>query len=170
MRYFLSLGSNLGDKEKNLILALFSLEKEGVEILEMSSLYETQPVDFPSQPWFYNQLVEVRTKANPEALLDLVKKIEQQMGRKHGQKKGPRIIDIDIILAEDSVIRKKDLKIPHPRMEKRNFVLLPFVEISPDTVHPVFNVDIKTLWKKSDDRLIVKQIKKAGRPKRVRPS
>ncbi len=137
---------------------------------KMSSLYETQPVDFPSQPWFYNQLVEVRTKANPEALLDLVKKIEQQMGRKHGQKKGPRIIDIDIILAEDSVIRKKDLKIPHPRMEKRNFVLLPFVEISPDTVHPVFNVDIKTLWKKSDDRLIVKQIKKAGRPKRVRPS
>jgi 2-amino-4-hydroxy-6-hydroxymethyldihydropteridine diphosphokinase len=170
MRYFLSLGSNLGDKEKNLTLALFSLEKEGVEILKMSSLYETQPVDFPSQPWFYNQLVEVRTKANPEALLDLVKKIEQQMGRKHGQKKGPRIIDIDIILAEDSVIRKKDLKIPHPRMEKRNFVLLPFVEISPDTVHPVFNVDIKTLWKKSDDRLIVKQIKKAGRPKRVRPS
>ena len=160
MRYFLSLGSNLGDKEKNLTLALFSLEKEGVEILKMSSLYETQPVDFPSQPWFYNQLVEVRTKANPEALLDLVKKIEQKMGRKRGQKKRPRIIDIDIILAEDSVIRKKELKIPHPRMEKRNFVLLPFVEISPDTVHPVFNEDMKTLWKKSDDRSIVKQIKK----------
>ena len=160
MRYFLSLGSNLGDKEKNLTLALFSLEKEGVEILKMSSLYETQPVDFPSQPWFYNQLVEVRTKANPEALLDLVKKIEQKMGRKRGQKKRPRIIDIDIILAEDSVIRKKELKIPHPRMEKRNFVLLPFVEISPDTVHPVFNEDMKTLWKKSDDRSIVKQIKR----------
>jgi len=160
MRYFLSLGSNLGDKEKNLILALFSLEKEGVEILKMSSIYETQPIDFPSQPWFYNQLVEVRTKAKPEALLDLAKKIEQKMGRKLGQKKGPRIIDIDIILAEDSVIRKKELKIPHPRMEKRNFVLLPFVEISPDTVHPVFNEDMKTLWKKSNDRSIVKQIKK----------
>ncbi len=160
MRYFLSLGSNLGDKEKNLTLALFSLEKEGVEILKMSSLYETQPVDFPSQPWFYNKLVEVRTKANPEALLDLVKKIEQKMGRKRGEKKGPRIIDIDIILAEESVIRKKELKIPHPRMEKRNFVLLPFIEISPDTVHPVFNEDMKTLWKKSDDRSIVKQIKR----------
>ena len=160
MRYFLSLGSNLGDKKKNLTLALFSLEKEGIEILKMSSLYETQPVDFPSQPWFYNQLVEVRTKANPEALLDLVIKIEQKMGKKCGQKKGPRIIDIDIILAEDSVIRKKELKIPHPRMEKRNFVLLPFVEISPDTVHPVFNEDMETLWKKSDDRSIVKQIKK----------
>jgi len=160
MRYFLSLGSNLGDKEQNLTLALFSLEKEGVEILKMSSLYETQPVDFPSQPWFYNQLVEVRTKAKPEALLDLVKKIEQKMGRRHGQKKGPRIIDIDIILAEDSVIRKKELEIPHPRMEKRNFVLLPFVEISSDTVHPVFNEDMKTLWEKSDDRSIVKQIKK----------
>lgn len=160
MRYFLSLGSNLGDKEKNLTLALFLLEKEGVEILKMSSLYETQPVDFPSQPLFYNQLVEVRTKAKPEALLDLVKKTEQKMGRKRGQEKGPRIIDIDIILAEDSVIRKKDLKIPHPRMEKRNFVLLPFVEISPDTVHPVFNEDMKTLWKKSNDRSIVKQIKR----------
>ena len=160
MKYFLSLGSNLGDKEKNLTLALFLLEKEGVEILKMSSLYETQPVDSPSQPWFYNQLVEVRTKANPEALLDLVKKIEQKMGRKRGQKNGPRVIDIDIILAEDSVIRKKDLKIPHPKMEKRNFLLLPFMEISPDTVHPVFNEDMKTLWKKSDDRSIVKQIKR----------
>ena len=160
MRYFLSLGSNLGDKEKNLTLALCLLEKEGVEILKMSSLYEAQPVDFPSQPWFYNQLAEVRTKANPEALLDLVKNIEQKMGRERGQEKGPRIIDIDIILAEDSVIRKKDLKIPHPRMEKRNFVLLPFVEISPDTVHPVFNEDMKTLWKKSIDRSIVKQIKR----------
>ncbi len=161
MKYFLSLGSNLGDREKNLTLALSLLEKEGAEILKMSSLYETQPVDFPSQPWFYNQLVEIRTKAKPEALLDLVKKIEQKMGRKLEQKKGPRIIDIDIILAEDSVIRKKELKIPHPRMEKRNFVLLPFVEISPDTVHPVLNENMKTLWKKSDNRSIVKQIKES---------
>jgi len=140
------------------------LEKEGVEILKMSSLYETQPVDFPSQPWFYNQLVEVRTEANPEALLDLIKKIEQKMGRKRRLKKGPRIIDMDIILAEGSVIRKKELKIPHPRMERRNFILLPFVEISPDKVHPVFKEDMKTLWKKSDDRSIIKQIKRhAGR-------
>jgi 2-amino-4-hydroxy-6-hydroxymethyldihydropteridine diphosphokinase len=159
MRYFLSLGSNLGDKGKNLAHALTLLEKEGVEILKTSSLYETQPVDSPTQQWFYNQLVEVRTKANPEAFLDLIKKIEQKMGRKRKQKKGPRIIDIDIILAEGKVIRKKELKIPHPRMEKRNFVLLPFVEISPDTFHPVLNEDMKTLWKKSDDRSIVKQIK-----------
>jgi len=159
MRYFLSLGSNLGDKGKNLAHALTLLEKEGVEILKTSSLYETQPVDSPTQPWFYNQLVEVRTKANPEAFLDLIKKIEQKMGRKRKQKKGPRIIDIDIILAEGKVIRKKELEIPHPRMEKRNFVLIPFVEISPDTSHPVLNEDMKTLWKKSDDRSIVKQIK-----------
>ncbi len=170
MRYFLSLGSNLGDKEKNLTLALFLLEKQGVEILKMSSLYETQPVDFPSQPWFYNQLVEVKIKANPDALLDLVKKIEQKMGRKRGQKKGSRIIDIDIILAEESVILKKELKIPHPRMEKRNFVLLPFVEIAPDTVHPVFNEDMKTLLKKSDDRSIVKQIKRHAAHKEEGPA
>jgi 2-amino-4-hydroxy-6-hydroxymethyldihydropteridine diphosphokinase len=160
MRYFLSLGSNLGNREKNLINALLLMEKDGVEIMKVSSLYETQPVDFPSQPWFYNQLVEVRIKANPESLLDLVKKIEQKMGRKHLQKKGPRIIDIDIILAEGIVIQKKELWIPHPRMEKRNFILLPFVEISPDTVHPVLNEDMKTLWKKSDDSSTVKQIKR----------
>jgi 2-amino-4-hydroxy-6-hydroxymethyldihydropteridine diphosphokinase len=160
MKYFISLGSNLGDRGKNLTLALSLLEKEGVEILKMSSLYETQPVEFPAQPWFYNQLVEVRTKANPEAFLGLIKEIEQKMGRKHGQKKRPRIIDIDIILAESSVIHKKELNIPHPRMEKRNFVLLPFVEISPETVHPVLNENMKTLWKKSDDRSIVKQIEK----------
>jgi len=160
MRYFLSLGSNLGDREINLTLALSLLEKEGVEILKISSLYETQPVDFPAQPWFYNQLVEVRTKDNPEAFLDLIKKIEQKMGRKRQQKKGPRIIDIDIILAEGSIIHKKELKIPHPRMQKRNFVLLPFVEISPETVHPVLNEDMKTLWEKSNDLSIVKQIKR----------
>lgn len=165
MRYFLSLGSNLGDREKNLTLALSLLEKEGVEILKMSSLYETQPVDFPAQPLFYNQLVEVRTNANPEALLDLIKKIEKKMGRTRRLKKGPRIIDIDIILAEGSVIRKKELKIPHPRIEKRNFVLLPFVEISPDTVHPILNKNMKNLWKKSNDRSIVKQIKGPARHK-----
>lgn len=164
MRYFLSLGSNLGDREKNLSHALALLEREGAEILKISSLYETQPVDSPAQPWFYNQLVEVRTKANPEIFLSLIKKIEQKMGRKRWIRKGPRIIDIDIILAEGNVIHKKELKIPHPRMEKRNFVLLPFVEISPDTVHPVLNEDMKTLWKKSDDRSVVKQIKlQAGR-------
>lgn len=160
MRYFLSLGSNLGDKEKNITDALALLQKHGVEILKISSLYETQPVDFPSQPWFYNQLVKIRTKAQPEALLKLARKIEQKMGRKRRVKKGPRIIDIDIVLAEGYVIHKKELKIPHPRMEKRNFVLLPLVEISPETVHPVLKESMKTLWEKSNDQSIVKQIKK----------
>jgi len=164
MQYFLSLGSNLGDRRKNLDRALSLLKKEGVEILKISSLYETQPVDFPSQPWFYNQLIEVEANVDPEAFLDLLKKIEQKLGRKRGIQKGPRIIDMDIILAEGNVIREKELKIPHPRMEKRNFVLLPFVEISPDTVHPVLNENMKDLWKKSNDRSIVKQIKEpAGR-------
>jgi 2-amino-4-hydroxy-6-hydroxymethyldihydropteridine diphosphokinase len=160
MRYFLSLGSNLGDRGKNITDALALLQKQGVEILKISSLYETQPVDFPSQPWFYNQLVEIKTKAQPEAFLELVRKIEQKMGRKRRLKKGPRIIDIDIVLAEDYVIHKKELEIPHPRMEKRNFVLLPFVEISPETVHPVLNESMRTLWQKSNDQSIVKQIKK----------
>lgn len=160
MRYFLSLGCNLGNRERNLTHALFLLKKEGIEILKASCLYETQPVDFTSQPWFYNQVVEIRADVDPVVLLTLVKKIEKKMRREGWIQKGPRIIDIDIILAGETVVRTKELTIPHPRMEKRNFVLLPFVEISPDTVHPFLNKSIKDLWKESNDCSIVNQIKK----------
>lgn len=160
MRCFLSLGSNLKNREKNLARALFLLEKEGVEVLNISSIYETQPVDFPSQPWFYNQVVEIKANINLMAFLSLIKKIEQKMGREVGIPKGPRIIDIDIILAGKTVIRTKELEIPHPKMEKRNFVLLPLAEISPDTVHPLLKEKIKDLWKKSNDCSQVKKVKK----------
>ncbi len=160
MKYFLSIGSNLEDREKNLSQTQLLLEKEGIEILKESSLYKTQPVGFPSKSWFYNQVLEVKANVKPEALLTLVKKIEQKMGRDLPAKKGPRIIDIDILLAEKTVIRTKNLEIPHPRMEKRNFVLVPFSEISPDTVHPLLNISVKDILKKSKDSSIVNQIKK----------
>lgn len=160
MKYFLSIGSNLEDREKNLSQTQLLLEKEGVEILKESSLYKTQPVDFPSKSWFYNQVLEVKANVKPEALLTLIKKIEQKMGRDLPAKKAPRIIDIDILLAEKTVIRTKKLEIPHPRMEKRNFVLVPFSEISPDIVHPLLNISVKDILKKSNDPSIVNQIKK----------
>jgi 2-amino-4-hydroxy-6-hydroxymethyldihydropteridine diphosphokinase len=159
MRYFLSLGSNLGDKGKNLARALFFLEKEGVRILKASSVYETEPVDFSCESWFFNQVIEAETKIKPKAFLDLVQKIERKMGRKLREKKSSRTIDIDILLAESTVTKSKELEIPHPRMEKRNFVLIPFVEISPDTIHPLFGESISALHRKSKDRSIVKRMK-----------
>jgi len=159
MKYFLSLGSNLGDRKRNLAQALTFLKKDKVESLKISSVYETQPTDFTLQPWFFNQVVEVEADFHPEALFSLTKKIEHRMERKPSIQKGPRIIDIDILLAETRIIRTKKLEIPHPRLEKRNFVLVPFEEISPETVHPVLNENIENLLKKSKDRSVVRLIK-----------
>jgi len=158
MRYFLSLGSNLGDREKNLTRALSFLEEEGVKISKTSSIYETQPVDIPSEYWFYNQTIEVQAAAGPKDFLALIKRIEKKMGRKAETKKANRVIDIDVLLAEGNVIRTEELEIPHPKMEKRNFVLIPLMEISPDAVHPTLGESIRDLWKKSKDDSIVKRL------------
>jgi 2-amino-4-hydroxy-6-hydroxymethyldihydropteridine diphosphokinase len=158
MKYFLSLGSNLGNREKNLDQALSLLEDECVEIIQSSSVYETQPVDFPPHPWFYNQVTEIVTGKDPQDLLALVKRIEQKIGRIARIKKGPRTIDIDILLAEDKVIHSKELKIPHPSLDRRNFVLIPFSEIAPETVHPILNQTIRSILEKSSDHSVVKKV------------
>ena len=151
MRYFLSLGSNLGDREMNLCRARDFLEAGNIKILSSSAIYETQPVDYVHQPWFLNQAVEVETGLPPEHLLDTIKKIEEDMGRTAGIPKGPRIIDIDILLAENLVSRTPKLEIPHPQMHKRKFVLTPLKEIAKDLVHPVFHLTVKDLWERSED-------------------
>ncbi len=172
MRYFLGLGSNIGEKQKNLARAVRFLKKEGVRILKASSVYEAEPVDFSCESWFCNQVIEVEAQMSPKTFLDLIQRIERKMGRIHQEKKSPRVIDIDILLAESMVIKTKELEIPHPRMEKRNFVLIPFMEISPDTIHPLFGESISVLYRKSKDRSIVKRIKEPrpdkgkGSPKR----
>jgi len=161
MRYFLSLGSNLGDRQMNLRRARSLLEAEGMKIRRCSSVYETEPVDLPSSAagaWFYNQAVEVDIDLNPAELLPLVKKIEINMGRQPSLSREPRVIDIDILLAEDSVIQTEDLMIPHPRLEKRNFVLIPLREISPLTCHPVLKMTIEELSDKSPDQSVVRKI------------
>lgn len=158
MKYYLSLGSNLGNRGKNLDQALSLLEDECVEIIQSSSVYETQPVDFPSQPWFYNQVVEIVTGRDPQDLLALVKRIEQKMGRIAQVQKGPRTIDIDILLAEDKVMHTKELKIPHPSLDRRNFVLIPFSEMAPETVHPILDQTIQSILEKSSDHSVVRKI------------
>lgn len=159
MRYFLSLGSNLGNKRKNLAQALDLLARHGVRILRASAIYRTQPVGDPGEPWFYNQAVEVQTTIRPVSILNLIKKIEARLGRTPTVSTGPRPIDIDILLAENSIIRSHDLVIPHPRLEKRNFVLIPLEEIAPEAVHPALGKSISTLRQASSDRSVVRRLK-----------
>ena len=132
---YLGIGSNLGNREANLDRAL-DLLSQRMKVGKVSSIYDTEPLDNPNQPRFLNMVCEVSTRLTPEGLLVLAKGIESKMGRisKSGQ---PRTIDIDILLYGDVVMDTPDLVIPHPRMTRRAFVLVPLAEIAPDLIHPV---------------------------------
>jgi 2-amino-4-hydroxy-6-hydroxymethyldihydropteridine diphosphokinase len=157
MVYYLSLGSNLGRRATNLTRARRLLARSGVDVVQASSVYETEPVDLPDQPWFLNQVLRVQADLDPPALLRLVKTIETEMGRVPALPKGPRLIDIDILLADDAVIEAPDLVIPHPRLHLRNFVLVPLGEIAPDIRHPVLGLTIKEMSQATTDRSRVKK-------------
>ena len=132
-RIFLSLGSNLGDKEGNIGHAIELLSKK-VKILKKSSYYETEPVGYKDQPWFLNMVLEGETELPPEEVLSFSKSIESEMKRIKTIVNGPRIIDIDILIYEDEVIETGDLTVPHPRMFVRSFVMVPLLEIAPDLI------------------------------------
>lgn len=141
---YLSLGSNIGDREGNLREAIRCLSEFG-EVRKVSSFYETEPVEFTEQPWFLNCAVELKTNQMPRDLLTAVLGIERKMGRERTQPKGPRIIDIDILLFGDEVLKIPNLVIPHPAMHERRFVLEPLAEIAPDVRHPVKKQSIGSL-------------------------
>jgi 2-amino-4-hydroxy-6-hydroxymethyldihydropteridine diphosphokinase len=133
---YLSLGSNLGDRARNLQDAVEQLRSLG-EVEAVSSFYETEPVGLKHQPWFLNCAVALRTQRMPRQLLSAVMQIEQALGRKRRVAKGPRTIDIDILLFGSSVIDLPSLVVPHPAMHERRFVLQPLAEIAPAARHPV---------------------------------
>jgi 2-amino-4-hydroxy-6-hydroxymethyldihydropteridine diphosphokinase len=142
---YLSLGSNLGDRAQNLQTAIDALHGSDMQILRISSVYETAAVDYLSQPDFLNCVVEVETSLMPVRLLLRIGKIERELGRKRDIPKGPRTIDIDILLYGRSVVETARLQIPHPRMDARRFVLEPLVELAPDFRHPVHRRTIREL-------------------------
>ena len=161
MIYLLSLGSNIGDRKRNLARARRLLEKNGVAVLKASSVYRTEPVDVREQPWFDNQVLKVLTGRRPHELLALAKSIEAALGRVATVKKGPRTIDIYILLAEDTILETPELTIPHPRMAARNFVLIPLCEIAPRAVHPLLRKTVQELLRLCPDRSSV--LKKRSR-------
>jgi 2-amino-4-hydroxy-6-hydroxymethyldihydropteridine diphosphokinase len=156
MKYHISLGSNISEREINLAQAIKLLKKYGVNIVKKSSIYETSPVGDTGQPWFLNQVLEVQTESDPRTFLRLVKNIEKKMGRTCTTPKGPRCIDIDILFAGNKIVQSEDLNIPHPEIANRNFVLVPLKEIAGDAIHPISKEKIGILWCKSKDRSIVR--------------
>jgi len=142
---YLSLGSNLGDREQRLQQAVDRLHAPELRLVRLSSVYETQPQDRAHQRWFLNLMAEAETTLFPIQLLGRIQKIEKELERKRLAPKGPRTIDIDIVLYAGFAIHSAALQIPHPRYAERRFVLLPLLELAPDLRDPVNRRPIKEL-------------------------
>jgi len=137
---YLSLGSNIGDREANLRAAV-----ERLAPVRQSPVYETEPVDYLAQRWFLNMVVEIETDLFPRQLLTRTQKIERELGRIRGIPKGPRTIDIDILFYAAAVIDTPELQIPHPRIAARRFVLAPLADLAPELRHPVTRLTVKEM-------------------------
>ncbi len=151
-RVYISLGSNVGDRAGILKQALAAMEANGIHIVRQSSVYHTEPVDAPPQSWFLNAVVEAETMLMPRQLLATLTRIERTFGRRRTMARGPRTLDLDVLLYGTSVIHAKELEVPHPRMALRRFVLVPLAELAPALRHPVLQRTIAELLAETPDR------------------
>ena len=141
---YLGIGSNLGNKKKNIVKAKFELSENNIKILQSSNYYESISWPNPKNPKFLNIVIEIKTYLKPLELLNICKKIEKNLGRKKSVRNSPRTCDIDILDYNNKSFNN-NITLPHPRMHKRNFVLLPLFEVNKDWVHPVSKNHIKRL-------------------------
>jgi 2-amino-4-hydroxy-6-hydroxymethyldihydropteridine diphosphokinase len=154
---YLALGTNVGNREENLREAERRLRQLGITIKRASSVYETAPVDYLDQAWFLNSVLEAETNLPPHELLRRMREIESAMGSKKPFAKGPRLIDLDILLYGDETIATPDLQVPHPRMLERLFVLVPLAEIAPTYCHPSWHNTVAELLQETPDRSEVRK-------------
>jgi len=154
----LLIGGNLGDRKENLLTAISLINEQCGTLTRSSSIYETEAWGKTDQPSFLNQALEISTSLNARQLMRKILKIEKEMGRVRKEKLGPRIIDIDVILFENEIHDLRFLKIPHPEMQNRRFVLVPLAEIDPTLQHPVLKRTIAELLEECPDNLEVKKI------------
>lgn len=149
---YIAMGSNLGDRAGMLERAIAAMNSAGISVLRISSLYVTEPVGAPGQAWFLNAVVEAETSRLPLQLLHALLKIERELGRRRLTPHGPRTIDLDILFYGSSVIRSRELEVPHPRLTERRFVLIPLTQLAPDFRHPVLHKSITQLLAETPDR------------------
>ncbi|MDO8445433.1 MAG: 2-amino-4-hydroxy-6-hydroxymethyldihydropteridine diphosphokinase [Deltaproteobacteria bacterium] len=160
---YIGLGSNMGDKTANLKRAIEELGKApGNKVLAVSSFYETEPVGNIDQDWFINAAVKIEPGLTPRELLEILLKIEKELGRVRDTRWGPRVIDLDILIYDDLVLNEEGLSIPHPYLHERGFVLAPLAEIAPGLIHPRLKKSMSELLKGLHDS---KKIKKVRRTK-----
>ena len=155
---YIALGTNVGEREANLLQALRLLPESGVHIRRVSSIYETEPVDYLDQEWFLNAVLEAQTELDALDLLSALRLIETRMGSKKAFAKGPRKIDLDILLYGNETIDTPELQVPHPRMLERKFVLIPLAEIASNLRHPSWKSGVTSLLASLRDKSAVKKL------------